>query len=587
MKKKIINYTIIVLLFISVVVPTIQPNVGKETFVEKPETCLLRGHIAYAFACAENFCGFVEFDLDDPGNLTVVGNSSSPGFCGGADFDFDGNMYAVDYAGGIYLIDTETGFITYIAASIGMNGLCFDTTSSLWYGTSSNCLYSINITTGASTLVGSYGIANTIIDINCDNDGNLYGYDVLWSGNSTLYSINKNTGQATPIGDMGYGFIYAQDGAYDRDNSVLYIAGYFNDGTPSALLICDTETGECTVVGAIQYGAAMDAFAIPFGSSSQYPTANFNYTPQNPLPGEAVLFDASSSYDPDGFIILYEWDWDNDGVYDDASANPTITHTWTNPGSYRVVLRVTDNASLTKRKTKTVTIRNNPPLTPTISGPSTGTIYHDYLFSLGSISDPESDSVYCQWNWGDGNITDWLGPYPSGSEISLSYAWSIVGVYEIKARLKDTYEEMSNWSEAHSMTIVENNPPEIPVIQGPVKGKTGVNYLYKIITTDIENDNVYYYVDWGDNITSGWCGLYDSGEQISASHRWSQNGTFVIKVKAKDVWGAESGWGKLSVQIPYIFSVFVVSFVEWLLTHFPVSFPILRFLLHTAGKGLD
>ena len=46
--------------------------------------------------------------------------------------------------------------------------------------------------------------------------------------------------------------------------------------------------------------------------------------------------------------------------------------------------------------------------------------------------------LYCQWDWGDGNITEWLGPYPSGSIISASHTWTHVGVYEIRAKIKGT-----------------------------------------------------------------------------------------------------------------------------------------------------
>jgi len=47
--------------------------------------------------------------------------------------------------------------------------------------------------------------------------------------------------------------------------------------------------------------------------------------------------------------------------------------------------------------------------------------------------------------------------------------------------------------------------------------------------------------DWGDGSYSAWLGPFDSGEVISASHAWSK-GSYNIKVKAKDVLGAESNW---------------------------------------------
>lgn len=71
--------------------------------------------------------------------------------------------------------------------------------------------------------------------------------------------------------------------------------------------------------------------------------------------GETINFDASASYDPDGTIVLYEWDWNGDGTYDLAN-NPTPSHAYGAAGTYTVVLRVTDNdgRSGTARAVKTV-----------------------------------------------------------------------------------------------------------------------------------------------------------------------------------------------------------------------------------------
>ena len=48
--------------------------------------------------------------------------------------------------------------------------------------------------------------------------------------------------------------------------------------------------------------------------------------------------------------------------------------------------------------------------------------------------------------------------------------------------------------------------------------------------------------DWGDGNSTGWIGPYSSGEKIKAYHIWKENGTFEIKVKAKDINGSKSQW---------------------------------------------
>ncbi len=75
------------------------------------------------------------------------------------------------------------------------------------------------------------------------------------------------------------------------------------------------------------------------------PTASFTFTPDDPVAGEAVTFDASSSTDPDGEIVSYEWDFDADGIADESGL--ASTWTFTTPGDYSVSLTVTDDSGLT------------------------------------------------------------------------------------------------------------------------------------------------------------------------------------------------------------------------------------------------
>lgn len=91
------------------------------------------------------------------------------------------------------------------------------------------------------------------------------------------------------------------------------------------------------------------------GGGNQNPVADFTWTPQPPNPGQTVNFDASLSQDIDGTITSYQWDFDNDGQFDDRTGEYT-TWTWPNAGDYPVSLKVTDNLGATGTKTQTVTV---------------------------------------------------------------------------------------------------------------------------------------------------------------------------------------------------------------------------------------
>ncbi len=60
--------------------------------------------------------------------------------------------------------------------------------------------------------------------------------------------------------------------------------------------------------------------------------------------GTPVDFDACGSHDADGHIVLYEWDWDNDGFYEESNTTCLATHTWQEAANVSVSLRVTDDA---------------------------------------------------------------------------------------------------------------------------------------------------------------------------------------------------------------------------------------------------
>ncbi len=197
--------------------------------------------------------------FDDPGAIESLGQG--PSFITGADIDPDGTWYGILYYGGIYSIGFD-GVMELIASSIPANGLEYDPANQQWYCCDSTNLYIIDMINGQTTTVGSLGTQNTIIGLACDNNGNMYGYDVLFSGSSTLYSINTATGTATAIGSMGVGFLYAQDPGYDLAEDILYIAGYTQSGT-SGLYTCDTNTGMVTLVGVFEGNMEVDGFAFP------------------------------------------------------------------------------------------------------------------------------------------------------------------------------------------------------------------------------------------------------------------------------------------------------------------------------------
>ena len=183
------------------------------------------------------------------------------------------------------------------------------------------------------------------------------------------------------------------------------------------------------------------------------------------------------------------------------------------------------------------------------NGPTQGIWNVEYTYT-SSASDPNGDDIYYLFDWGDGSNSGWLGPYQSGHVASASHVWTVLNTYNVKVKAKDIWGAGSIWSEPLVVTITDNTPPTIPNIQGPPSGKPGNQYLYNFVSTDAENQDIYYFVDWGDGTNSSWLGPYDSGETAHATHAWAEQGTYTVAVKAKDAMGGESNWGTLSVTMP-------------------------------------
>jgi hypothetical protein len=123
----------------------------------------------------------------------------------------------------------------------------------------------------------------------------------------------------------------------------------------------------------------------------------------------------------------------------------------------------------------------------------------------------------------------------------------------------------------------ENDPPDKPIIEGPVSGKTGNSYDYSFTAIDPNDDQVWYFIDWGDGSTTGWIGPHGSGETIIQSHSWFFPNTYILKAKAKDQYDAEGEWEFLVVTMPKN-KIIKLNFnlLSLLFERFPNSFPILR-----------
>ncbi len=446
--KKAIVFGIFLILFLV----SIYPTVGKTNNINENENYLMINHIISnkGLLSVENTayiqggflldCWLYTIQLNFPEDPTCI-CPEYPGSGSGGTSTNDGVIYTSEHSTGqLYEINPLTCDWKIIGGGgIGLNGLAFDPIKEEIYGCTDDDLYKIDRETGEQEYIGRFGGGIiTMISLAFDADGVLYGWDL----GDNLWTINKMTGSANLVGPLGIDLNYAQDGDFHRENDILYLAAYTSN-QESYLYECDEDTGNCTLVGQFQDNIEVTLFTIPW---NYRPSADFDWTPEYPDPGENILFDASISTDPDENIILYEWDWDNDGVYDESNTIPTTTHIFEETEVYPVTLQVIDEHSSNETKTQLVKVGNRPPEKPDIIGPTEGRTARYYTYNVTPI-DPDSDEVYIRWDWGNGDTTGWKGPYISGEVISEHYIWNKKGTYIIKAQIKDEVDAESEWGE--------------------------------------------------------------------------------------------------------------------------------------------
>jgi PKD repeat protein len=130
---------------------------------------------------------------------------------------------------------------------------------------------------------------------------------------------------------------------------------------------------------------------LRYFAENEPPTAVIDAAPTSGSGPLLVAFDASASTDPeDGSALLYAWDLDGDGAFDDSTeVSPEFSYN--QAGSVLVSLRVTDSQGAPDTDTVTISVDDAAPI-PLITAPLPGTLWQvgqEILFT-GEAEDPDS-----------------------------------------------------------------------------------------------------------------------------------------------------------------------------------------------------
>ena len=231
------------------------------------------------------------------------------------------------------------------------------------------------------------------------------------------------------------------------------------------------------------------------------PIAEFSITPNNPIKNTSVTFDASQSYDPDGTITGYRWDFTGSGKFTSWQTNATITNGYNTNGSYTVHLEIRDNDDQTNTTSFNLYIgENQAPNKPSQpKGPVTGIKNNSIPFSV-STTDINGDDIRYGWDWDNDDIVDeWTQYYESNVTVETSHQWNTTGTYKFQVLAQDEHGLTSDFSVEKTISITqstqEQSPSLIPTNPSPENNSNNVNLIGSYLrweTTDSDEEQYRY-----------------------------------------------------------------------------------------------
>ncbi|MEM9565753.1 MAG: PQQ-dependent sugar dehydrogenase [Actinomycetota bacterium] len=240
--------------------------------------------------------------------------------------------------------------------------------------------------------------------------------DPYWAYRQTVGIINNtdgclnNNGSPSALTFYEFGAYPAEyDGAFffgDYSRRCVYAMEAGPDGRPDpstvrimldSIAVTDLERGPNGDIYALNIfgggGLGGTLVHLTFPEGEVVPVARMTATPTGgPLPLQ-VAFDASTSSPGSiGDTLTYDWDFDGDGTFGEASGQ-TPTHTYTAEGRYTAQVRVTDQNGGESTASEVIFAGDPPVVTITSPAAATSWVVDDVLTYGGSAVDGQGNPI--------------------------------------------------------------------------------------------------------------------------------------------------------------------------------------------------
>jgi PKD repeat protein len=260
----------------------------------------------------------------------------------------------------------------------------------------------------------------------------------------------------------------------------------------------------------------------------------------NPLSGKTPLpvhFSGTRSYDEDGSISSYRWDF-GDGT---SATGTQVDHTYNRSGDYRATLTVTDNQGKSGTAAITIRVDNSPPVADARADRTSGSDPLTVNFDGSQSKDPDGRIVSYQWNFGDG--------YSEKTAIA-SHQYRNPQSYTAVLTVTDD-KGMTDTDEI--VITVGNEPPVAAITFSPQEGTEPLTVqLDGSQSHDPDDTDLTFLWDFGD-------GVYGNG--MTAGHTYEEKGTYQLSLLVTDPHGASNkavATVEVKPSVPWIEVFFIV-----------------------------
>lgn len=244
-------------------------------------------------------------------------------------------------------------------------------------------------------------------------------------------------------------------------------------------------------------------------------------------PNQPITLSGERSYDSDGEISKYIWDFG-----DGSTASEMIaTHAYPKPGRYQVKLTVIDDTDVGNNTASDMitVIVNDPPEAIAASDLDQVATGEKIVFNGYQSSDRDGKLIEYLWDFGDGG---------NDSGIKVKHAYAYPGVYTVRLTVRDNSTTDSD-TDYDEIEIIVNHPPVADAGADQWVSSSIVQFDGRG-STDLDNEIIKYSWDFGDGTTA---------EGIAPLHVYSNPGTYLVTLTITDASGTSTATDSSTMQV--------------------------------------